>query len=56
MKKSVLILAAAIVLSAAQSFAHDKDKGKKKCGSSDCCKKEVKATAKKAPAAVAKKA
>jgi len=44
MKKLVFILAAALTLSAAQSFAHDK--GKKKCGG-DCCKKEAKATVKK---------
>jgi hypothetical protein len=53
MKKLVFILAAAMTLSAAQSFAHDKDKGKKKCGG-DCCKKEAKATVKKV--AVLKKA
>jgi len=45
--KLVFILAAAMTLSAAQSFAHDKDKGKKKCGG-DCCKKEAKANLKKA--------
>jgi len=44
MKKFALILAAAITLSAAQSFAHDKDK--KKCAG-HCCKKEVKTVVKK---------
>lgn len=53
MKKVVLILAVAMTLSAAQSFAYDKDK--KKCGTKDCCKKEAKAAVKKAPA-TAKKA
>jgi len=49
MRKLVLILAAAFTLSAAQSFAHDKHKGKKeKCGSgATYCKKETKATTKK---------
>jgi len=56
MKKLVFILAAAMTLSAAQSFAHDKDKGKKKCGTSDCCKKEAKVTVKKTAATPAKKA
>ncbi|MFD2324755.1 hypothetical protein [Mucilaginibacter galii] len=41
MKKLAFILAAAMTLSAAQSFAHDKDK--KKCAG-HCCKKEVKKT------------
>jgi len=38
-------MAAAVTLLATPSFAHDK--GKKKCGG-DCCKKEAKATVKKA--------
>lgn len=44
MKKLVFILTAAITLSAAQTFAHDK--GKKKCDG-HCCKKEAKASVKK---------
>ncbi len=58
MKKAVLMLAAVLTLSAAQSFAHDKDKGKKHCTSgSACCKKEAKASASvKKTAAPAKKA
>ncbi len=49
MKKLALIMVAAFSLSAAQSFAHDHGKGKKKCdGNGACCKKEAKATTKKA--------
>ncbi|WP_345949360.1 MULTISPECIES: hypothetical protein [unclassified Mucilaginibacter] len=52
MNKFVLTLAAAMALSATQSFAQDK--GKKKCGG-DCCKKEAKAaTLKKTNTAVKK--
>jgi hypothetical protein len=51
MKKLVFIMAAAMALTATQSFAHDK--GKKKCGS-DCCKKETKVTVKKATVAAKK--
>jgi hypothetical protein len=47
MKKLALIMVATLSLSAAQSFAHDHGKGKKKCDGS-CCKKEAKvASAKK---------
>ncbi|WP_342647115.1 hypothetical protein [Mucilaginibacter sp. CSA2-8R] len=46
MKKLALIMVAAFSLSAAQSFAHDHGKGKKKCDGS-CCKKEAKVAAAK---------
>ena len=46
MKKLALIMVAAFSLSAAQSFAHDHGKGKKKCDGT-CCKKEAKAAARR---------
>jgi hypothetical protein len=47
MKKLALIMVAAFSLSAAQSFAHDHGKGKKRCDGT-CCKKEAAATKKAA--------
>ncbi|MBS7564397.1 hypothetical protein KHS38_08255 [Mucilaginibacter sp. Bleaf8] len=46
MKKFTLMMALACTVTATQSFAHDKDKGKEKCtAGKECCKKMSKASA-----------